>query len=59
MVADEGVSRLRLGVRILSGHAAVHIDPQWDMVTPEDRCLNVHHITQEENTGRPLRLPVL
>lgn len=59
MVADEGVIGLRVGVGARGGHAAVHVDPQRNVVTPEDRRLDVHHVTQEVNTGGPRRLPVL
>lgn len=59
MVADEGVSGLRVGVGVHGGHTAVHIEPQRNMVALEDRCLQTHHVTQEENIRRSLRLPVL
>lgn len=59
MVADEGVSGLGIGVRVHGGHTAVHVDPQWHMVTLQDGRLNVHHVTKEVNIGRPRRLPVL
>ena len=59
MVADEGVSGLRVGVGGRGGHAAFHVDPQRDVVTLEDRRLDVHHVTQEVNAGSPRRLPVL
>lgn len=54
MVVDEGVSRLRIGVGVHGGHTAVHVDPHWDMVTLEDRHLDMHHVTQEVYTRRPL-----
>lgn len=59
VVVNEAVSGLRVWIWVRSGHAAVHVDPQRYVVTPEDRRLNVHHVIQEINAGRPLRLPVL
>lgn len=59
VVGDEGVTGLRIGIGVGRRHAAVHEDPQRHMVTLKDRRLHVHHVTQEVNTGRPLRLPVL
>lgn len=59
VVFDEDVSELRTGVRVYCGHTAVHVNPQRNVVTLEDGRLNVHHVTQEVNTGWPLRLPVL
>lgn len=59
VVVDEGVSGLRAGVGAHGGHAAVHVDPQRNMVALEDGRLDVHHVTQEVNTGRPVGLPVL
>lgn len=54
MVVDEEISGFRTGVGVHGGHAAVHVDPQRNVVTLEDRRLDVHHVTQEVNTGRPL-----
>lgn len=49
MVFDEGVFGLGIGVGGGSGCTAVHIDPERDVVTTKNRCLDVNHVTQEDN----------
>lgn len=49
MVVDEGVSGLGIGVGGRSGHTAVHVDPERNVVATKDRRLDVNHVTQEEN----------
>lgn len=49
MVVDEEVSGLGIGVGGHSGHTAVHIDPERNVVTAKDRRLNVNHVIREEN----------
>lgn len=59
VVPDEGVSGFRVRIGAHSCYAAVHVDPQRDVVTLEDRCLDAHHVTLQVDAGRPLRLPVI
>lgn len=56
-IVDEGVSGQGIGVH--SGHTAVHIDPEGNVVTGKNRRLKVNHVTQEENVGLSWGLPVL
>lgn len=51
MVADEGVSGLGIRVGGHSGRTAVHIDPEGNVVTKQDRRLDVNHVPKEENVG--------
>lgn len=59
VVVDEGERGLGAGIGAGGGHTAVHVDPQRHVVTLQDGRLDVHHVTQEVHTRRPLRLPVL
>lgn len=59
MVVDEGVSGLRVRDGGQGSHAAVHKDPEGDVVTLEDGRLHSDHVAQEVDVGRSRRLPVL
>lgn len=59
VVVDEGVSGLRIRVGGHGGHAAVHIDPERNVVTEKNHRLDVNHVTQEKNVRLSWELPVL
>lgn len=59
MVLDEHVSGLGIGVGGRRGNTGVHVDPERKVVTPEDGHLDVQSVVEDENAGRPLRLPVV